>query len=169
MISFFSLPFLVIGLVIILRLENSLELKWILSFILTFSALLRMIPSLSKIFDRRIKKFEGLYLMVLGLVHGLTNLGGGLLTLYAASKGKEKIQMRGIISFGYLVFGIVQIIILLIFHSDLIHFKMILYPVSSGVIFYLVGNKIFKKIPEKLFTHLITLLIFLYGILLPLS
>ncbi|MFZ9000524.1 MAG: TSUP family transporter [Bacteriovoracaceae bacterium] len=168
-ISIFSLPFLIIGLVVVLNNESRPDLKLTLAFVLIISGLLRMIPSWSKWIDQSMKKIERPYLMVLGIVHGLSNLGGGLLTLYAASKANDKVQVRGIISFGYLIFGVVQLLILFILKHSVFHYKMLIYPVLSGLIFYFLGNAVFKKLPEKLFSRLVTLLIFCYGIILALN
>lgn len=45
----------------------------------------------------------------MGAVHGLTNMGGALLALYASSTQEGKLEIRTTISRYYLAFGLIQL------------------------------------------------------------
>lgn len=164
-IFFLSIPFLAIGLFIVFQFEAKLNLKYFISFILIFSGLLRLSPKISDWIFEFIKKYKKLYLVLLGFIHGLTNLGGGLLTLYASSSSKEKVKVRGTIAFGYALFAIIQLLLTYFYHPDVFNYKILIYIFISGVIYLLIGNRIFHFISQNVFTQLITGLILSYGIL----
>ena len=168
-LSMYGLPALILGLLFILNTDTKWETKGILAGVLIFSGLLKMIPSFTHLLDKVIHKAEVPYLILLGFIHGVTNLGGGLLTLYSSCRGRSKTQVRGIIAFGYLLFGIIQLGAVLIHNIELLHWKMLLYPVFSILIFHFLGSRVFKKISEKIFLQMINMLILVYGVLLLLS
>ena len=74
--------------------------------------------------------------MIIGAIHGMTNLGGGFLSFLSSSlyfENKEKI--RKTIAFGYLFLGLAQISILLITKNFLFETKILLYSILSYVFF----------------------------------
>ena len=93
-------------------------------------------------------------------------MGGGFLTILVTSIFDDKNTQRRNIAFGYLIFGVTQIIILLILNFNIFTFWSLIFPILSLIIYYSVGNVIFKKISENSYNYLMSILIFLYGIVL---
>ena len=56
-------------------------------------------------------------LVLLGFIHGLTNLGGSFLTLIATNMSTKKVSIRYNIASGYLILGIVQLLFVNLFHN----------------------------------------------------
>lgn len=102
----------------------------------------------------------------MAILHGLTNLGGSLLTGYISLKEWGKLKTRTNIAFCYLSFAITQLITLKI--NDLISFnKYTPSYVFIGVIMYFFANKyLFLRIHESKFSKIIPLLLFIFGCML---
>jgi hypothetical protein len=86
--------------------------------------------------------------MGIGLVHGLTNMGGGLLSLYASVRHNAKFEIRRKIALGYLAFAFAQLLVLgyatkvtgtLLICAALMAF-------AAGVTYIVVGRAIFRQI-----------------------
>ena len=92
-----------------------------------------------------VKRYEVLLHVFMGIIHGMTNLGGALLAIYASATNKKKQQTRHAIAYYYLIFGISQVITLII----LGHFWLIIenwsLPIISALVYMIVGNYIFLK------------------------
>jgi len=107
-----------------------------------------------------------IYLFIMAILHGLTNLGGSLLTGYISLKEWGKLKTRTNIAFCYLSFAITQLITLKI--NDLISFnKYTPSYVFIGVIMYFFANKyLFLRIHESKFSKIIPLLLLIFGCML---
>lgn len=165
-IAIFSLPLMILGISVVLLSKIQINVKVLIAIMLIFTSVVRMSDKvLDKIYFF-IKRYNKIYLMIMGLVHGLSNLGGGLLTIYAGSVSQSKESFRATIAFGYLLFGIFQLAILFYFDSKLIRPEILLYMVLSGAIYQFLGNKVFAVTSEKIYGRFITGLTLIYGIFL---
>ena len=57
-------------------------------------------------------KYETAYLIAMGIIHGLTNLGGSLLTAIVHSKNYEKHKTRVTVAIAYATFAFFQLLTL---------------------------------------------------------
>ena len=104
-----------------------------------------------------------IYLFIMAIMHGLTNLGGSLLTGYVSLKEWGKLKTRTNIAFCYLSFAITQLITLRI--NDLLSFnEYTLAYITIGVSMYFFSNKyLFSQIDERKFSKIIPILLFIFG------
>ena len=103
------LPGIGIGLWII---QGSVMGSWVnilIGAVMLVSAVLRLWPRSDAWLSGVVKKHSMLYHAVMGLVHGLTNLGGALLAILATGQHSEKGAIRYTVAHYYLAFGSVQI------------------------------------------------------------
>jgi uncharacterized membrane protein YfcA len=163
--NYFALPFLIIGLVLILKAQIKIDLKYIVGTLLIVSGLIKAIPTLSNKLSVIIKKYEKIYLALMGFIHGLSNMGGGLLTVYSSSVNSDKkLETRHTVAYGYLLMGVVQLVTLYILKPNLIHYNALLYIVIAFVSYKLLGSRVFNLTSQKVFNNLITGIILFYGI-----
>ena len=104
-------------------------------------------------------KFKKLILIAISIIHGLTNSGGTLLTIFFASLNKnKKNQTRYSITFYYLILAAVQYGVFIFLFNNEISFiyslKFLLIILTSVFI----GNFIVKYIGERIFIKIIELL-----------
>lgn len=165
-IALYSLPLMILGISVVLFSKVQINVKMLIAIMLIFTSIVRMSKTVSSKVNFLLNKYKKIYLMVMGAIHGLSNLGGGLLTIFAGSVTSSKEDFRGTIAFGYLLFGVFQLMLLFYFDPKLIRPEILLFMVFSGVIYQFLGNKLFGITSEKVYGHLITGLTLLYGIFL---
>jgi uncharacterized membrane protein YfcA len=162
----YSIPPMLLGLFIVSSGLFNLNLKLIIGLVLLSITAVKMIKKynnyLSKIFSNNIK----IYMAFMGAIHGISNQGGGLLTLYFSTIYNDKLKIRSNIAFCYFTYGIFQLLYLLIFNFDPVVLLGILLSAISILIFFTVGGKIFHRTSEQLFHKLISFAIVLFGIIL---
>jgi len=163
---FFSI---VIGLVFVLLLELKIKMSFFIGLMLLLTAFIRSFDRSKKFLSRFILKYHFVYLVFMGFIHGLSNMGGAFLTIFVSSLYKEKRDIRLNISLFYLMMALVQLLTLGILRPHEFHLKMLLLIPISAMTFQIAGNRLFLRLPEFLFSKLITLFIFAYGIILTLK
>ncbi len=163
---YYSIPPMLLGLIIISTGFFDLDLKLIIGLILVFITVVRTLKKyhkyLLKIFSHNVK----LYMVFMGAIHGISNQGGGLLTLYFSTIYNNKLIIRSNIAFCYFTYGVFQLLYLLFFHFSPVALMGILLSAISILIFYTVGGKIFHRTSEQLFQKLISFAIVIFGLIL---
>jgi len=161
MLLLYSIP----PIVLLLWLTVELDLKTSL-----FIGLFLIVISL-KSFSLKISKFistlfsyQKSFLFFQGAVHGLTNLGGSLLTSNVFALKLNKNQTRATISVSYLTFAIFQLLTLItIGKIQVIKIELIII----GVLTYLITNRfIYKKISNKIYDKMFAVFLFVSGLIL---
>jgi len=96
-------------------------------------------------------QYEPLYLMLMGIIHGITNLGGALLSAIVFSKDLSKESKRTTIAICYLTFAFFQILtIILTFNNNYAFNKMnLIYWILGVSIFLFVEKYLYFRIDEK--------------------
>ena len=101
----------------------------------------------------------------MGIIHGLTNLGGSLLTVLSSTINKQdKHKTRYCISYGYLVMGIFQISGLYIFSDNRIETVNLLYLILVFLI-YFPTQKIFSNFKSEKFSKFLNMFAPFYGVI----
>lgn len=113
---------------------------------------------------RLIARNGRLYLAGMGLIHGLSNMGGGLLVVYASAMSVDKEEIRRVIAVGYLMFETVQLITLALLAPQYIGATQ-LHLAAVSFMAYWIGNHVFQRLNQHRFQQLVTVLVFSYGLL----
>ena len=116
-------------------------------------------------------KHEVGYLILTGVVHGTTNLGGALLSAIVFSKNLSKEKTRATIAICYLTFAVFQIITLSFFTNNYEIFNIInsIYWFSGLVVFFIVEKLLYLEIDNKLYKKYFSVFLLLIGSLLILN
>lgn len=160
--NIFTLPFLIICQITILNFQEIINLKIFISIMLIALSIISFDPKKFSLLKSK-NTYKNIFLIFLGVIHGLTNLGGGFLALYAnINVKKNKNLTRFYISYGYLVMVSVQLIILLGLYNDEFKYNN-LYYIFLVFIFYFPTQLIYKKIKINNFSSIIKIIAILYG------
>jgi uncharacterized protein len=158
---FICAPSIFIGLILLNNFETLINFKYLVSFVIIISILLTYFLK-----ERTItNKFKTIFLILVGLVHGLTNSGGTLLSLLLSSSN-ERNHSRYNITFFYLLLASFQYIIFLIIFDNHTTFNSNFHffiSIFSGLI---MGNILFKFFNDKFFKILIKFLAILTSLFL---
>ncbi len=105
---------------------------------------------------------------MMGIIHGLTNLGGSLLTAIVHSKGYEKHITRVTVALSYATFATFQILTLLVSgHSVDVRLSGIgIYLIASITIFIFTERLVYMDLTNKNYSKYFAVFLFLSGALL---
>ena len=99
------------------------------------------------------------------MVHGFTNMGGSFLSIFSTLVSKNKKQIaRYYISYGYLIMGIIQYLIVLLITHKFLDFSKLYYTLLA-ILIYFPSQKIFDEINDIKFSKYINIIALLYGII----
>jgi uncharacterized protein len=132
---------------------------------LLFSAIIRFWSPSRNLTSAVLNKHLPTYHFIMGLVHGLTNLGGAFLAILASELNTEKEAIRYTIAHYYLAFSVIQMLLLatIMGHHDIL-LNNLLAAVVSSLVYFLVGNRFFLRTSNKSFNLALTLFIAIYGV-----
>jgi len=164
-IYIYTLPMIILGLVVVLSDVANVDIKKLVGCGLILIGCIRYFQILQHYLNWIIDKYKILYYMVMGIVHGVSNMGGGLLVTLISGVYNDKDTIRSNIAFGYLLFGSIQLSVLFLFSKESIQLESIFLAMLSLSVYLSIGRLLANKINEKKYQSLVTLLIFVYGIL----
>ena len=146
-------PFIIIGLLILKFFQNYINFKYLVSIIIILSVIIITYKDKIKF---KINFFRISILSVVGIVHGLTNSGGTLMSL-AISTNNKKDFARYNITFFYLVLATFQyFLIVIIFYKDFfVPDLKLLGVIITGIT---TGNILNNLVSEKKFKLVINFL-----------
>jgi uncharacterized membrane protein YfcA len=154
------------SLALALALDLHTSLNLLVALMLASFAALRMFPKAGYIAKDWVAKHSPAWLVLMGLVHGLSNLGGALLTIFAASRHRQKEEIRSLIAFCYACFAAIQLGVLALFSPGLFGWQQLGYAAIAATMFGLVGQHIFRWVSAPIFDRLLTTFIAAYAALL---
>ena len=119
-------------------------------------------------FIESLVRYEKSYFVTMGIIHGLTNLGGSLLIAIAHSKNYEKDVARVTIALSYGTFTVFQIATLLLSVNqlDIPYSENAMYIAAGALTFLLTDKWVYAKINDQKYRHIFALFLFVSGLLL---
>ena len=163
--NLFCLPFLIIFLLIALKFKYLFDFKLLVALLLVFSSVLILNKKKFSSFRKTFFKLKKIVLIGIGSVHGLTNMGGSFLAIYSTLVSENvKEVARYYISYGYLIMGLFQYILVLSISYENLNFNKLYYFVLALLI-YFPTQKIFKNIDDRKFSKYINIIALTYGLL----
>ena len=162
--NIFCLPFLTLFLVIAISIKEALDAKLYVSIFLIITSLIIMNKNRIVQSDKYILKYRKVYLIVIGAIHGFTNMGGGFLSIFSTLiNGGDRVLTRKYISYGYFVMGMIQYVTILLIGSNNVDFIKLFYIFLALVLFF-PCQKLFNKINDQLFIKIINYIALAFGI-----
>lgn len=137
-----------IALFLFLVTHARINVSLLIGVFLLFIACKEYSVAIARILDRMMA-FEKTYFMLMGMVHGVSNLGGSLLTALAHHKQYEKDVTRVTVAASYATFAAVQLLTLRLFSG-----RQIDVSVNHTVVYLLVGMLVFVLSDEMLYNEL---------------
>ena len=160
-----TVPALTIGLIIILLSGDLVNVSKIVGIGLLIVASIRQSKVLNAYLFNNISSRISIYLIFTGLIHGLSNMGGGPLSVLMSSLHNSKSVIRVNIAYVYLFFGISQIIILTIFQLKVFEVNYLVFPIVAIMSYFFIGKPLSNYIDDNKYQSFITIMVFIYGFL----
>lgn len=159
----FSLPLVAVGLVIVI--SSDIKIEWFVFGALVLAGALRL--NVFHKLSNKLSNFKDFMLPLIGIVHGISNLGGALLVVWVSRSNSTKLEFRSTVAACYFLLALFQIVTLIIYKEEIIFF--IGYFIF-GIVSYVILNKfLLRVIKNDEFEILLTCLIFLMAFLLGLK
>lgn len=162
--NLYCLPFLVLFLILTINFGQILDIKIYASILLIISSLIVLIRN--KIIDikKYLPSYRKFFLIMIGIIHGFTNMGGGFLSIFSALINNNRLSTRNYISYGYLVMGIFQYVTILFIGLNSVDFTKLFYIPMTLILFYPV-QILFNGLDDKFFIEVINYTALTFGII----
>lgn len=161
---FYTIPTLSLGVFLIIDNKLNINVIKFIGGILFCIGVIRVNKKLNLLFKKVVSKFTVSYCLFIGLIHGLFNMSGAFLTVFMSSVNDSTEKIRVSIAYWYLVFAIIQILILFI-TSSLIYSEMTLVFLVISLISYVsVLFTLSKMVNLEIYQRIVTIVIFLYSL-----
>lgn len=156
------LPSVLIGLLILKYFNEVINFNYLVSLIIIFTVIFR------GYFSKKIKalkrKLNNLALIIIGIVHGMTNSGGTLLSIFLVNIYSAKSDIRSETNLFYFSLALAQFFLFCIifdYKQNINEPFLIIILTIAGV---LLGNFLIKVINEKLFKKVVYSLAFVTAV-----
>lgn len=158
------LPAIGVGLAVTVNTVAYEEIYLMIAAALVFSALLRFSVRARKIFRGYIQGNLKVFHFVMGVLHGMTNMGGALLGIMASTVHSNKSNARYVTAYYYLFFVMIQFFVLgASVGVDIFSLGIIFAPIPLAV-FYIFGNRIFHHLGNEFFNKAMTGFLLAYAV-----
>lgn len=135
----------------------------LIGLILLSAAAIRYSSRLQSRLRVAVCRHRRMYVAVMGVVHGLTNMGGALLAVYAASSYGQKEEVRAAVARYYLMFGAIQLCALAVLRRSALSCEGIAMAPVAGIVYFAAGNMLFQRAAAPLYERALTAFIGFYG------
>lgn len=161
----YTIPFVVLFLLFIST--TTINISLLVGGFLIFVALKSYYPMLEQTLLKLVK-YEKSYLVTMGIIHGLTNLGGSLLTAIVHAKNYEKNATRVTVACCYATFAFFQLMTLATIGNQFeLSFASHMSFVQLGVVVFLLTEEVvYSTIENKKYSQYFAAFLLTSGILL---
>lgn len=149
------LPLLFIGMFVATHLDIKWEIKLFVTIMLIVAFIIRTNSSFCESLQALMKNNLPWALGVMGIIHGLSNMGGSILTPMVSSLYKDKTKVLAGVSFDYAFMASLQLIVLIFFKGETLELKYLLGPMISLFIRYSIGRRVFAFTSETNYQRLL--------------
>ena len=127
--------------------------------------IIKFSSKLQALLGSMVKKQIQVYYIIIGVVHGVSNMGGGPLSILMSTIYSKKESIRANVAFIYLILAIFQLAVLsIISNTSLKSEVMLLIPISLAS--YVFTSKfISSKVDDKKYTFILNMMVLVYGML----
>ena len=154
----YSIPFIV--LLLFFTVTLNIDVSFFIGAFLLFISLKPLSETVEKIIAF-LFSFDRTYFVVQGIIHGVTNLGGSLLTSKVFSMDIGKAEKRATISLSYFTFALFQILTLVAM-GKLVEFNFS-YLFVGAIVFALTDFFIYDSISTQKYDNLFAVFLFISG------
>lgn len=158
-----SIPSLLIALIFFINNYKNLNINLIVSLIIISFSLMNILLGKKLIKNNNNKTLDSLIFLLIGCVHGMTNLGGSLLALASARMNSVKEHVRYCIAYGYLIMGVFQLIFINLFTNakfSIFKLSFLIIP----IIIYKISQVLFRNLSNIRYNLIINLIALYFGI-----
>lgn len=149
------LPLLVTGMIFATEFDFKYEIRILVMIMLFVAFIIRTNSNLREKLQLFMKNHLMIALGSMGIIHGLSNMGGSILTPLVSSLYKDKNKVLAAVSFDYAFMASLQLIVLIFVKGETFHSKYLIGAGISLSIRYLIGKRVFAFTSETNYQRLL--------------
>jgi len=156
------IPFVFVGLIILKLVNDLIKIDYLVSIIIILTLIFK--KKISLISKNLSLKANKIILMIIGIIHGLTNSGGTLLSILLININTSKKRSRSEITLFYFFLALIQFVLFYFIFGitqNIYKYHLIILYIFIGII---LGNICLKFTSDILFRKLIFFLAFISSI-----
>ena len=159
------IPTLVLSLTFVVIYTNGINMTRVVGVLLLLIGIIRFSSKLQMLLSSVVKKHIKMYYIIIGVVHGVSNMGGGPLSILMSTIYSKKEIIRANVAFVYLILAIFQLVVLFIISNTSLKSEVMwLIPIS--LVSYIFTSKfISTKVNNQKYALFLNIMILAYGIL----
>jgi uncharacterized membrane protein YfcA len=164
-----TLPLIAVFLFLVTHVRINISL--LIGLFLLFIAFKEFSATVARLIDRMMA-FEKTYFLLMGIVHGVSNLGGSLLTALVHHKNYERDVARVTVAASYGTFAVVQLLTLGFFSRQQIDVSLAdtgIYMVVGALVFMLSDEMLYSQIDREKYQRIFAVFLALSGAVLVLK
>jgi hypothetical protein len=162
----YTAPAVLAATIVTLAIGSLHQIRFAVGVMLLFTAVTRIGP-MRTILERFVRAHGRPLLVGLGVIHGLSNLGGGILTAIVGSTFSDKAAIRRHVAFAYGTMASLQLaVVMLSAHPHLRWQLWLVLPALAAVTYLVLGQRAFRSTPQGPYQFGLTGLILSFGIIL---
>jgi len=159
------IPTLVLSLALVVTYENGINITRIVGVLLLLIGVIRFSSKLQALLSSTVKKHIQIYYIIIGVVHGVSNMGGGPLSVLMSTIYSKKEIIRANVAFIYLILAMVQLVVLSIMSLTSLRSEVMwLIPISL-VSYIFTSRFIPLKINNEKYAFILNVMVLVYGVL----
>ena len=159
------IPTLVLSLALTVTYADGINITKIVGILLLLIGIIKFSSKLQALLGSMVKKQIQVYYIIIGVVHGVSNMGGGPLSILMSTIYSKKEIIRANVAFIYLILAIFQLVVLSIISNASLRIEVMwLIPIS--LVSYVFTSKfISSKVNDKKYASILNIMVLIYGIL----
>ncbi len=150
-----SMPLLFVGMILAGHYDLKWEIKFFITIMLTVAFIVRTSSKFREKLQNLMRKNLPFALGFMGIIHGLSNMGGSILTPLVSSLYKDKNKVLAGVSFDYAFMASFQLLVLALYKGENFEAKYLIGSAISLSMRYLIGKRIFKFTTEVNYQRLL--------------
>jgi uncharacterized protein len=160
-------PPAVLGIAIALLASRRFDIRPFVGMMLLASGLIRIAPPVHRYGQEMLRRSVRGSLVAIAFVHGLTNMGGALLTVLMTSLHVDKTTVRTHIAAAYLILAGAQLLALLVIDRPPVDVAQVAALMGLTAATYLtIGRRVFAWSSQVVYHHAVTAFIFVLALML---
>jgi len=159
------IPTLVLGLAFVIIYANGINMTRIVGVLLLLIGVIRFSSKLQVLLSSIVKKHIQMYYIIIGVVHGVSNMGGGPLSILMSTIYSKKEIIRANVAFIYLILAMFQLVVLSIISNISLRSEVVWLIPISFVSYIFTSKFISSKVNDKKYTFILNVMVLIYGVL----
>ena len=164
-VFYLVIPNLVLGLAFVIIYENNINITRIVGVLLLLIGVVRFSSKLQALSSLMVKKNIQMYYIMIGIVHGVSNMGGGPLSILMSTIYSKKEIIRANVAFVYLTLAIFQLAVLSILNNTSLGSEVMLLILISLASYIFTNKFISPKVNDKKYVFILNIIVLIYGVL----